>query len=142
MGYRFLDDVAIADVAFEAWGKTLRELFISAADATMNVMVENLSAIDPKEKVEFTVEANAVDMLLFKFLQEFVFYKDARYLLLRASEVKVQHQGDKWRVHTQMYGEEIQPEKHKLGVDVKAVTLHHFRVEKKKRWEAFVILDI
>ena len=33
-GYRFRGDVALADAAFEAWGETLEELFVAAADAT------------------------------------------------------------------------------------------------------------
>jgi SHS2 domain-containing protein len=40
-------------------------------------------------------------------------------------------------------GEELDMNRHDLVVDVKAVTLHQFRVEKTDRgWEAFVILDI
>ncbi len=40
-------------------------------------------------------------------------------------------------------GEKIDSGKHDLVVDVKAVTLHRFRVEKTQRgWEAVVILDI
>ena len=40
-------------------------------------------------------------------------------------------------------GEVMDPERHDLVVDVKAVTLHEFRVARDKReWNAFVILDI
>jgi SHS2 domain-containing protein len=40
------------------------------------------------------------------------------------------------------WGETIDPSRHELLVDVKAVTLHRFRVEKASRgWEATVILD-
>jgi SHS2 domain-containing protein len=40
-------------------------------------------------------------------------------------------------------GEKLDPERHHPRVDVKAVTLHHFRLEKTERgWKALVILDI
>jgi SHS2 domain-containing protein len=40
-------------------------------------------------------------------------------------------------------GEKLDPERHHPRVDVKAVTLHHFRLEKTERgWKAWVILDI
>jgi SHS2 domain-containing protein len=40
-------------------------------------------------------------------------------------------------------GEPINLERHRLRVDVKAVTLHRFRLEKTAEgWEAFAILDI
>ena len=50
MPYRYLEDIATADVAFEAWGDTLEEMFVAAADATMNVMVSDLDTIAPVEK--------------------------------------------------------------------------------------------
>jgi hypothetical protein len=42
MPYRFLEDIATADIAFEARGETLEEVFTAAAEATMNVMIESL----------------------------------------------------------------------------------------------------
>jgi len=40
-------------------------------------------------------------------------------------------------------GEAIEPQKHRLIVDVKAVTMHLFRVTKTTQgWEAVVVLDI
>ena len=41
------------------------------------------------------------------------------------------------------HGEPIDPQRHRLRVDVKAVTLHRFSIEKTAQgWEATVILDI
>ena len=40
-------------------------------------------------------------------------------------------------------GDRINPEKQKLGNDIKAVTYHDFKVEQQKGgWKARVILDI
>ena len=90
MPYEFLEDVATADIAFSAWGKTLEETFRAAADATMNVMVEELDAIQPKEKRELRLENDQLDMLLFDFLQELIYYKDSEKLMLRIPQVRVQ----------------------------------------------------
>lgn len=83
MPYKFLEDIAIADIAFKAWGKDLEEAFTAAADATMNVMVEELDSIRPREKREIKLENSKLDMLLFNFLQEFIYYKDSEQLMLR-----------------------------------------------------------
>ena len=80
MGYHFLEDIAIADIAFEAWGKDLEELFIAAGDATVNTMVDNLEAIEATETRSFELEDDALDMLLFNFLQEFIYYKDSEFI--------------------------------------------------------------
>jgi SHS2 domain-containing protein len=143
MGYEYLEDVATADICFKAWGRTLEELFIAAADATMNVMVADLATIEKREEREIQVESDAIDMLLFNFLQEFIFYKDAERLLLRAYEVKIEKTDGPFKLRAKTFGEELNPEKHELPVDVKAVTLHRFQVVKSERgWEATVILDI
>lgn len=143
MPYEFLDDIATADVAFEAWGETLEEMFIAAADATMNVMVAELDSISDNERRVLNVENDAIDMLLFDLLQEIIFYKDAERLLLRLSSVAVSGGDGHFQLAAEAYGEELNFEKHDLLVDVKAVTLHRYEVEQTPLgWKATIILDI
>ena len=143
MPYEFLDDVATADIAFKAWGKDLEETFIAAADATMNVMIENLDSIDPKERRQIKLENDILDMLLFNLLQELIYYKDAEKLLLRVNQVKIKKSGQHFVLEGIGAGETLDPSRHFTRVDVKAVTLHRFSLEKSDQgWRAFVILDI
>ncbi len=94
MSYRYLEDIAIADVAFEARGDTIEGMFVAAADATMNVMVEDLNTIARQKRRMIHVEADAINMLLFQLLQELIYYKDAEQLLLRVPEVCIQRRKD------------------------------------------------
>jgi SHS2 domain-containing protein len=143
MPFEFLDDIAIADVAFEAWGETIEEMFISAAEATMNVMVADLEKIERREKHEIEIGSDAIDMLLFNLLQEIIFFKDAEQLLLRIEDAKIGYENGLYFAKTTCWGEQINPGRHQLIVDVKAVTLHRFKVEQTPRgWETFIILDI
>lgn len=143
MPYQYLEDIATSDAAFEAWGGTLEDMFVAAADATMNVMVENLDGIADKERRMIRVEAEAIDLLLFQLLQELIFFKDAERLLLRVSRTDIQGETGHFTCAAETYGEEINLDRHELIVDVKAVTLHRFRVEQTPRgWETTVILDI
>jgi SHS2 domain-containing protein len=143
MPYRYLEDVATADVAFEAWGDTLEEMFVAAADATMNVMVSDLDTIAPVERRTLQVTADEIDMLLFELLQELVFHKDAGPVLLRVPNVHIEEKHGRFQLTAEAYGEAPNPERHDLIVDVKAVTLHRFKVEQTPEgWKALVILDI
>ena len=143
MPYRFLEDIAIADVAFEAWGETREAMFTAAADALMNVMVADLETIRPVEEVEFRLENRALDMLLFDFLNEVIFYKDARLLLLRAEVLSIIPSVNRFTLKAVARGERLDPARHPLIVDVKAVTLHRFLVEETKDgWRSVVVLDI
>jgi len=143
MPYKYLEDVAIADVAFEAWGATLEELFKAAADATVNLMVADLSTITSHEQRTIELEDESLDLLLFNFLQELIFYKDAQKLLLRVGEIQIERTNGSFKLRAEAHGEELNPAKHELGVDVKAVTLHRFQVqETPEGWQANVILDV
>ncbi len=143
MSYRYLEEIAIADVAFEAIGCTPEEAFVAAADATMNVMVGDLNSIAGPERRTIRVEAEALDMLLFALLQELIYYKDAEQLLLRVPEVRIRRSEDQYILRADAYGERLDADKHELLVDVKAVTLHRFEVAQvAEGWRATVILDI
>lgn len=143
MPYKYLEDVAIADVAFEAWGETLEELFSASADATTNLMVADLGTISIHEKRKIELEDESLDLLLFNFLQELIFYKDAEKLLLRVRELRIEKRNGLFKLRAEACGEELNPARHELGVDVKAVTLHHFQIrETQDGWQANVILDI
>jgi SHS2 domain-containing protein len=141
--YQYLPDIAIADVAFKAWASTLEELFRAAADATMNVMVGELDAIVERETRPIQAQETEPDMLLFQMLQELIFFKDAEQLLLRISRIEVRRQEAGYELTAEARGERLDPARHDLIVDVKAVTLHRFRVAQTPHgWEAEVILDI
>ena len=143
MPYEFLEDEAIADVAFEAWGRSVEEMFTAAGEATMNVMVGDLQTIEKRARRDVRVESEALDLLLFNLLQELIYYKDAERLLLRVETIQVDLGGQILVAHAVLAGEELEMARHELVVDVKAVTLHRFRVEEtEKGWRAHVILDI
>ncbi|MFL9455429.1 archease [Tolypothrix bouteillei VB521301_2] len=88
MPYEFLEDIATADIAFRAWGKDLQEVFKGlVGDVNNRHMIEDLDSIERKETRTFHLEDDALDLLLFNFLQEFVYYKDSELLLLRAQQI-------------------------------------------------------
>ncbi len=143
MPHRYLPDIAISDAAFEAWGPTLEDVFISCAEALTGVMVDDLSLIAGKEAVELRLFNTDLDMLLFDFLNELVYMKDAKRLLLRVERVEIVEEGGGFELIGHTSGEEIDPSRHRLLADVKAVTLSRFSLERDDEgWRATVIVDI
>jgi SHS2 domain-containing protein len=141
--YRFLEEVSTADVAFEAWGETREELFISSAEALLGTMVDDPQRVQRRQELIIRLEEEEFDLLLFVFLQELIFYKDARRLLLHAETVEIEELKGVFRLEAVIRGEEIDPQQHRLLVDVKAVTLHGFQVKSEDNvWKAVVVLDV
>lgn len=143
MSYRYIEDIAPADAAFEAKGPTLGELFVSAADAVVNIMVENPESIQFQERRRVSLTEDDPEILIFLFLNEIVFYKDAENLILRADNVSISEAGEKYELDATLAGEIIDQDKHKMIVDVKAVTLHRLKITKEQEgWSAVVVVDL
>ena len=143
MPYHYLEEIGTADIAFEATGRDLPELFRDAADATTNVMIDNLEAIQPRQTRQIELSKDKLDMLLFDLLQELIFLKDAKRLLLRMKEVQITERDENYFMKATAAGEPLDAERHHQRADVKAVTLHDFSVEQTEEgWKARVLLDI
>ncbi len=140
MPFKFIEDIAIADVAFEATGKNLDELFKSAAQAVIESMA-NPKTVKPVISKKIKKKAKDIEKLLFELLEEIVYLKDKDAIVFHDIEVKVDEK--KMTVTAILRGDNIQPEKQELHQDVKAVTMHYYLVEKKNdKWKANVVLDI
>jgi len=143
MPFRFVDEITTADVAFEAWGGALGELFISTAAALLRTMAAAPEQVLRREELEFRLEHEELDLLLLLFLQELVFYKDARKLLLHAERVKIEERDGLFHLEARVSGEQIATDRHCLLVDVKAVTLHRLQLKfENGLWKAVVVLDV
>jgi SHS2 domain-containing protein len=143
MPYEFLEEIGTADIAFEATGRDLSELFSDAADATMNVMIDNIEAIQPRETRQIELSNDKLDMLLFDLLQELIFLKDAERLLLRMRQLEIEEKDKRLFLRGIVEGEPLDVERHHQRADVKAVTLHDFSIEQTESgWKARVLLDI
>jgi SHS2 domain-containing protein len=95
------------------------------------------------ETRRFHLENDALDLLLFDFLQEFIYYKDSELLLLRAQQVEIEEKESSYHLTAMTQGEKLDRDRHHQRVDVKAITLHRFQLEKTNTgWTAQVILDI
>ena len=145
MPWEYLDDGVTSDVTFRATGPDLGALFTAAAEATTAAMIADAATtVRPLVAIPLVVTAPAPDLLLLRFLDELIFHKDARGLVLRATDVTVA--GDDaagWTARATLRGEAIDPARHTLAADVKAVTLYGLRVEPTPAgWRAEATLDV
>ena len=158
--FRFLDNVAIADTAFEAFGKNENELFENAATALFEEMVDT-KKVASKVNKKIRLRNENLENLLYDFLSELIYVKDVRGMVFGKFKVKISKQlskkikkGGSEKVKKEVYvlnadcsGEKIDYSKSGSGKefrnDVKAVTMHLFKIEKAgKNMKATVVLDI
>lgn len=142
MPFKYIPEIATADIAFEATGKNEEELFEQCALAVEQTMVD-IKNVKAKEKREIKVESDALDKLLFNFLSELLYYKDAEKLLFSKFSVKISEKGNVHKLKATAKGEKIDLKKHVLHNDVKAVTWHMFKIEKTRAgYKALIVVDV
>jgi len=137
--FKFLD-ITTADVCFVAYGKDLNELFVNAALALFETMI-NTTQLEPKIKRIVQIKGEDMKSLLFDWLNELLFYYGSENLAFSKFDVEVDEKN--FKLKAVCWGEKIDPEKHEIRTEVKATTYHKMKIEKTKDgWEAQVILDV
>lgn len=142
--FRFLDDIAVADCAFEASGETPSELFTAAAQALITTLADPSTVGTSWQR---TLERQDPDLptLLFDWLSEIVYLKDAEGVVYQEVTAKVSQDSETgtWQLRGTLTGEAIDPQRQELRADVKAVTKHLYEIwHEDACWTARVILDI
>jgi len=138
MPFKINEEIAIADVAIEVWAETIEGLFQDSGLAVSEVMVDT-KTVEQKIELDISLNSTSVEMLLYDFLSEIVYLKDAKSLLFSRFDVKI----NEFDLFAKLWGEKIDRERHHLRTDVKAVTLYRFEVKKENGiWKAEFVLDI
>ncbi|MFB6216053.1 MAG: archease [Candidatus Aenigmatarchaeota archaeon] len=140
--FRLLEEEATADIAYEAYGESLEEMYQNAAVALFSVMTD-LDRVEKQQTDVFTVQAEDKEALLLDFLNELLYKWDVENVLFSdfACEVKTEKSG--YKIVTECEGEGFDPDKHEMKVEIKAVTYFDMEVEEEGGvWTARVTLDI
>jgi SHS2 domain-containing protein len=140
--YRVLDEVALADCALEIEAVDLADLFVTAARALAEVMVEPDTLVLTVERA-IGIEAPARDLLLFDWLGELIFLKDRDGEVFPVADVRIEGDGP-FRLAARVRGGRIDPDRTERRADPKAVTFHRLSVEPTGEggWRARVVIDI
>lgn len=137
MSYEYFEHQA--DIGIRGMGQSLEEAFEQAALAMFDIMVETQD-IRPQEVLEVDLHSNDPDELLIDWLSELLYLKDVEHKMFSKFEVKIL---DEKRIKAKIYGESINPSRHKLKLEVKAATFTQLAVIKKgKKWIAQCLVDV
>lgn len=137
--YEYFDHTA--DVGIRLKAPNLETLLNDAGIALFSLIVDNLAQVQPREQADIRV-AGAVaeaDYLLFDWLNELLRQFEETGRVFCRFKVTLSADG----ITATGFGETLDPNRHGLGNEVKAITYHRLRVEQTPDgWEGEVILDI
>ena len=132
-----------ADVGLRIAAPSFDELLAEAARGLFSLIVEEPREVRPVQRIEIHIPraepAPEAAYLLFDWLNELLYTFETKRLLLAEFRVRVENEtliGEAW-------GETIDPRRHRLDHEVKAITYHGLEVRQTHEgWEAQVIVDI
>lgn len=128
-----------ADVGIEARGTSLRELFASAAEGMMSLLIDP-AAVRAAEHREIRVGSDDLEGLLVDWLNELLVLLNADGFVPAAFNVTEVSESP--ALVADVSGEPVDPVRHRFRLDVKAATYHQVHVGKNDEWRARVILDV
>jgi len=128
-----------ADLGLRIRAPDLDGLFAEAGRALFSAIVENLDVVEAREQLDFHIEGTDRELLLFDWLKELLYRFDTSHVLLSKFQVRVEKSG----LSAAVWGEPLDPARHALAHEVKAITYHGLRLEQTPDgWLAEVIVDI
>lgn len=137
MAFRVLDHTA--DVMLEITASSEEELFVEATPALFSILTD-IESIGAKERVPVIVEADGIEQLLVSWLNELLFLYESQQWLFRTASIR-RLTGE--RVEGEALGEKLDPDRHKIDREIKAVTYHQLKVERREGGLATrIVLDL
>lgn len=139
---RWREDIALADAAFEVGASSVEEVFRGATQALLESLANPATVSGGWER---SIERTDGDLsaLLFDWLSEIVYWKDAAGVVFREAPLTLAQERDVWLLRARLIGAPVDYRTQELHADVKGVTKHLYHVsEEAGRWKALVVLDI
>jgi SHS2 domain-containing protein len=121
-GYATFDHTG--DLGLEVWAPTPRELYEQAAVALM-AQIADPGADPPVERAELSLEGDDPGDLLVHWLNSVLLESDLRHVVWTAVQV---HRLTPRRIEATLMGARIDPKRHTLLREVKAVSFHDMQL--------------
>ncbi len=135
--FRELDHTA--DTGIEVWADGLAVLFGRAAWGLFAIITDPESVV-PREAMAFTVEAPDVQALLVRWLSELNYEHITKHWVF--SRFAVQQLSEQ-QLQALAWGEPIDPKRHPIYTEVKAITYHGLILQHQNgQWYARIIFDL
>jgi len=130
LSYRFLDHAT--DAIIEVTAKDIKEAFLVAANAEINLTLDQ-DKVEEKEEKEFSASGKDLCYLLFSWLEE--------GFAIRRLEFDIK-ENDGYRINAKAFGETLDVKKHNFKVEIKAPTFYDMEIRQDNGVYMRFLLDL
>ena len=137
-----------ADVIIVAKGQSIEEAFEQAAIGVYEVITDT-SKVEPREERSIEDEGEDLEQLLYRWIEDLLFYTDSEGLVFSRFKVEPIEKGRDeqgnpvLRLRAKAWGEKLDPAKHPTRTIVKAMTYAMMEIVKENGcWRVQFVVDI
>ncbi len=141
MSYKYLDHGA--DIGLEVTSNKLEELFGETGQAIFSLMVD-IDQIQEEESLELELSGSDLEDLLYEWLSELLSLSNLKGQVYgKFSNLNITETSSGYSLEGAAEGEKIDPEKHELGTEVKAVTYQGLEINQTEDgWRCRFVVDV
>jgi SHS2 domain-containing protein len=133
----------VADVGVRGRGDTPARAFEEAARALFSLLSDDLTAIRPSVEERVACEAENLEELFVRFLNELLFLFDTRRVVFGRFDVRIEETPGRFRLTAIAHGELFDPSRHEFTVLPKGATFTALEVgERDGEWVAQCVVDV
>ena len=138
MSYKFLDHAT--DAIIEITAKNLKEAFSVAADAEINLTLDQ-NTVEEKDEKEFSANGKDLRYLLFSWLEEIPFMLITEGFAIKRLEFDIEKK-DGYIINAKAFGETLDVKKHNFKVEIKAPTFYDMEINQNNGVYMRFLLDL
>jgi SHS2 domain-containing protein len=124
LSYKFLDHAT--DAIIEVTAKDLKEAFATAAEAEINLTLDQDKVEERKER-GFSAHGKDLRYLLFSWLEEIPFVLITEGFAIRRLEFDIE-KTQEYTINAKAFGETLDVKKHNFKVEIKAPTFYDMEI--------------
>lgn len=125
MSYKVLDHTA--DFMVEVEASDLPALFVDAARSMIAILTDP-KTVRGRHELSVEVDADSLEQLLVTWLTELIFRHETQLWLFSDFEIEAMTET---RLQARVWGEKLDPKRHPIEREIKAVTYHRLGIEQK-----------
>ena len=138
MSYKTLEHAT--DAIIEVTADNLKEAFKIAGISVIETILD-ISKVEEKENKKIVVEGKDLRYLLYNWLEEIIILTITEGFAGKRIQVDI-NEDDKWRITAEIFGENIDLNKHEFKVEIKSPTFHDMRIEQNEKVVMRYLLDL
>jgi len=138
LSYKFLDHAT--DAIIEVTAKDLKEAFAVAADAEINLTLDQ-DKVEEKGQKKFSANGKDIRYLLFSWLEEIPFVLITEGFAIRRIEFEIK-ENNGYKIEATAFGEPLDVKKHNFKVEIKAPTFYDMEIKQNNGVYMRFLLDL